>query len=89
MPNALVDPRVLTVILTALGGAIAWLWSKYAAAGVARKKEMADLQNRVFQCEQDRAVLRAENAQTAKELAVERGRVDVLTDLFAKEANLG
>ncbi len=30
--EALLDPKVLSVVLTALGGAIAWLWGKVASA---------------------------------------------------------
>ena len=86
--DALLDPKVLTAILTAAGAGVAWCWGKYYAAHMARKKEIEELQERCARCEQERAVLKERLTRTREELAVERGRVDALTDLFKKEANL-
>jgi hypothetical protein len=75
----LADPKgwaaaAAILIGTPVGAIGRWIWK---------------LQKRVELCEQDRAVLRAELGITNRDLAVERGRVNVLTDLFKKEANIG
>lgn len=79
---ALADPKVLTVVLSALGAAAVWLWGKIADARKKRQKDIDDLQARVAACETDRALLRRDVGEL-------RGSVRTLTDLLKKEAKIG
>lgn len=47
------------------------------------------LQKRVEACEVDRVRLHTEMNTARRDLDVERGRVNALTDLFKREANIG
>ena len=44
-PAYLADPRILTVIFTAIGGALGWLW-----------KLFKNLNDKINECEKDRAL---------------------------------
>lgn len=61
-----------------VGAALLWLYAQIKRAHTAHRK-----------CEVDLAVLQERLVEANIDLAVERGRVDMLTDLFKREAHLG
>lgn len=73
------DPKAwAAALLLILGTPIAWLWRQFTG-----------LRTRMETCEREKAVLLERLTAMNEKLAVERGRVDTLTDLFGKEAHLG
>lgn len=78
----LADPKAWVAALMLLLSPVGWLWRHHA-------KVIAELRARVEGCEKDRAVLNERLIAANEKIAVERGRVDALTDLFKQEAHIG
>lgn len=75
---ALADPKVLTVILTAFGGAVAWLWGKVAA--ISRKHRDCEI-----------ALAKAEERERSRDNRIEalEDTCSRLTRLIKKETKIG
>jgi hypothetical protein len=76
------DPKAWVAALLLLLSPVGALWRYHAG-------KLTRLRDRVEACERERALLTERLGTTREQLAVERGRVDALTDLFKKEANIG
>lgn len=75
---ALADPKVLTVVLTAFGGAFVWLWGKVAA--ISRKHR---------DCEIALAEARERERHRDTRLEALEDTCSRLTRLIKKETNIG
>jgi hypothetical protein len=79
LSSILADPKSWAAAVAIIGGgALSWLFQQYTK-----------LRDRVANCETSCAVKDERIIQLLKEVAVERGRVNVLLKLVKKEANLG
>lgn len=73
MLNALANPAVLSIILAAFGGAIAWLWAKI----ISMAKTHLDCEKRLARAEEG-------SSHRDSKIAELEGSVKALTDILRK-----